>query len=267
MSGSTKPTVLTAGGFTDRVMSAIALMPAPTPTRTFVAAARAGAVRDAVAALWVAWHLGTVRSWHVAPRVRARSFALVLAVASVLATGGLAAAAAVHSVVPQRDDRNPVSAPSGSSVDEGPVGNGQSASDGPAETEQTDESPSPSHEPAATDHGGSGPTVDSPDDAEDGQHTTRGAQPDEADDHEGDHHDGDAAEDHHGDEPDEDGDDGPAATDDHGGSDGGDEPDESDDPDHASDGGDEPDSSNDDSGATGGDHEPDDSSGAEPDSD
>ena len=78
--------MLTATEFNERVMAAIALVPTPTPTRTFVAALRARAIRDAVATLWVAWHLGTVRSWHVAPRVRARSFALVLAVTSVLAT-------------------------------------------------------------------------------------------------------------------------------------------------------------------------------------
>ena len=228
MSGTTEPTLPTTDGFTDRVMTAIALVPAPTPTRTFVAALRARAVRDAVAALWVAWHLVTVRSWHVAPRVRARSFALVLAVTSVLATGGLAAAAAVHSVVPQDDDRVPVSAPSGSSVDQGPAGNGQTATD---ETDETNESPTTSDEPDTTDHGDSGATVDSSYGAGDGQHTTRGAQPDEADD-DGDHHDPDEADDHDGDEPDEaddgpDGDDAPAATDDHSGSDGGEAPDSS----------------------------------------
>ena len=236
MNRSDKPTFLTAGELTDRVMSAIALLPTPTPTRTFLAAVRARGFRDAVTALWVAWHLGTVRSWHVAPRVRARSFALVLAVTSVLATGGLAAAAAVHSVVPQRDDRVPDSAPSGSSVDEGPAGSGQTASDGP---DETDESPATSDEPEPTDHGGSGPTVDTSDGADHDQHPTKGVQGDEADDHDGDHHDGE--------------DDGAAATDDHGGSDDGDAPDASDGPDHSSDGGDGPDATDDHSGSGGGD--------------
>jgi hypothetical protein len=252
-------TVLTATEFNERVMAAIVLVPTPTPTRTFVAALRARAVRDAVAALWVAWHLGTVRSWHVAPRVRARSFALVLAVTSVLATGGLAAAAAVHSVVPQRDDRNPVSDPSGSSVDAGPDGNGQTGSDGP---DESDESPATSHDPGSTDHVGSGATVDTSDDADDGQHPTKGVGQDDADEHDGDHHDGDTADDGDG----HDGTDGdtPAATDDHSGSDGGDGPDESDEPDHSSDGGDAPDATDDHSGSSGGDGEPDGASGVEP---
>jgi hypothetical protein len=144
-----RPTPLTAVEFTDRVMDAIRVLPAPTPTRGFIAAVRARTLRDAIATLWVAWHLGTVRSWHVAPRVRARSFALVLAVASVLATGSLAAAAAVHSVVPQRDEPNPVAAPAGSSVDEGPEGSGGINSEpSPHETD----SPSPPETPKPADH-------------------------------------------------------------------------------------------------------------------
>ncbi len=245
MSGSTERALLTGSEFTDRVMSAIALVPTPTPTRTFVAALRASAVRDALAALWVAWHLGTVRSWHVAPRVRARSFALVLAVTSVLATGGLAAAAAVHSIVPQRDDRASVSAPSGWSVDMGPGGNGQTPIDGPDKTDRTTESPSPSHEPDATDDGSGGPTVVGPHIADDGKNATSDGQPDETDDHEGDQHDGN--EDEAGDgahqpaataDHDGSGGDDHAATDDHVSSDGGDGPDGSADPDPSSDGGD-----------------------------
>ncbi|MEP6638306.1 MAG: hypothetical protein ABJC39_03070 [Chloroflexota bacterium] len=89
-----------AVAFTDRIMAAIAEMPLPTPTRNFTAALRAGALRDAGSAIVVAWHLATVRTWQVAPRVRARSIALVLAVATMLATGSLATAAAVRIVVP-----------------------------------------------------------------------------------------------------------------------------------------------------------------------
>ena len=251
--------VLTATEFNERVMASIALAPNPTPTRTFLAALRSRAIRDAVAALWVAWHLGTVRTWHVAPRVRARSFALVLAVSSVLATGGLAAAAAVHSVVPQRDDRNPISAPSGSSVDAGPAGNGRTATDG---ADEPDESPATSDDPDPNDADGSGPTVDSSDDGDDGQHPTKGIGQDDADDHDGDHHDGDATDDGDGhDGPD--GDDTSAATDDHSGSDGGDGPDETADPDHSSNGIDVPDATDDLSGSSGGDGEPADTSGLE----
>jgi hypothetical protein len=248
MNPSDERTLLTATEFTDRVMTAIALLPMPSPTRTFVAALRARAVRDGIAALWVAWHLGTVRTWHVAPRVRARSFALVLAVASVLATGGLAAAAAVHSVVPHGDDRNPVSAPSGSGIDElGPTTNGQTGTDGTKRTNDADQSPTTSDEPDATDEDGRGSTVDRSDDADE---DADGDESDDADDHDSDDedHPGD------GDEPDEtddheagSGDDVPAATDDH------DQADDADDPDESN----EPDETDDHDGASGGDDAPD----------
>lgn len=92
--------ILTASEFTDRVMVAVAATPAPTPTRSFLAALRRGTPRNAARSLSVASHLVTVRAWPVAPRVRARSFALVLGVAFVLGTGSVAAAAAVRQIVP-----------------------------------------------------------------------------------------------------------------------------------------------------------------------
>jgi uncharacterized membrane protein YgcG len=88
--------------FADRVMRAVAAAPRPTPTRSFLAALRQGAPRNAARSVSVASHLVTVRTWPVAPRVRARSFALVLGVVFVLTTGSLAAAAAVRQVVPLR---------------------------------------------------------------------------------------------------------------------------------------------------------------------
>jgi hypothetical protein len=186
---------LTAAEFTDRVMAAILVLPAPTPTRGFIASVRARTLRDAIATLWVAWHLGTVRSWHVAPRVRARSFALVLAVASVLATGSLAAAAAVHSAVPQRDEPNPVAAPAGSSVDGEPTGNGRTSSEpSPHETEspprpeipkQTDHRlMTTDHLPAATHagrHGSDGDKANGSDDGDD-EHATSNTDADRSDD-------------------------------------------------------------------------------------
>ena len=93
---------LDAGAFADLVMASIAAVPLPTPTRSFASALRAGAVRDAGSTVLVAWHLATVRSWRVAPRVRARSFALVFAVAAMLTTGSLATTAAVRVVAPLR---------------------------------------------------------------------------------------------------------------------------------------------------------------------
>ena len=220
MTRSERPAPLTGTEFTDRVMTAISLIAAPTPTRTFVASVRAGAMRNAAASLWVAWHLGTVRSWSVAPRVRARSFALVLAVTSVLASGSLAAAAAVHSVVPQRDDRNPVVAPSGSSVDQGPTGNGRNTSELPSESEGPTRSEvptpsehhvvSPSHVPTAPDSG---------------HHATTGDGADGTDDHHG-SGDGDATDGRDGTSESNDAHDGsddgdhPAVTDDHDGTEG-----------------------------------------------
>ena len=93
-----------ASAFVDRVMASIADLPQPTPTRAFGWSLRAGAWGDARASLWVAWHLATARGWPVAPRVRARSMALVLAVATVLAAGSLVAAAAVQVAVPHRHE-------------------------------------------------------------------------------------------------------------------------------------------------------------------
>jgi hypothetical protein len=91
--------------FNERVMASIASMPAPTPAGAFIVALKGGACRDAADSLAVAWHLATVRGSSVAPRVRARSMALVLAVATVLATASLVAAAAVQTVMPAHHER------------------------------------------------------------------------------------------------------------------------------------------------------------------
>ena len=86
--------------FADHVMQAIAHAPQPSPTRTFLEGIHLRSVRTAASALIVAWHLGTVRTWPIAPRVRARSLALVMAVAFVFGSATLAAAAAVSVVAP-----------------------------------------------------------------------------------------------------------------------------------------------------------------------
>ncbi len=118
------------GDFTDRVMAGIARESAPTPARTFLLAIRQRSPRDASATLWVAWHLGTVRSWHVGPGVRARSIALVLAVTCALGTGSLVAAAAL------RVAAEPALQLFGSGVDEQrPVENGPTRVDRPRAVE------------------------------------------------------------------------------------------------------------------------------------
>ncbi|MFL5675938.1 MAG: hypothetical protein ACJ779_13105 [Chloroflexota bacterium] len=103
-------------------MQAIARAARPSPTRTFREAMRVRSVRIATSALLVAWHLGTVRTSPISLGVRARSFALVVAVAMVFGTGTLAAAAAVSMVVatqpeqPRAIDRTPVALPVAPSV-------------------------------------------------------------------------------------------------------------------------------------------------------
>jgi hypothetical protein len=99
-------------------MVAIVGAPLPTPTRSFLSAVRNHSGRSAAATLWVAWHLATVRAWHVAPPVRARSLALVLGVAAVLGTGSLAAAAAVSEVAPRLIVTAPASDPSRSQAED-----------------------------------------------------------------------------------------------------------------------------------------------------
>ena len=75
----------------------------PVPDAISLAAVRAGSGRDALAAVTVAWHLATQHDWPVAPRVRARSFALVLGVATILGTGSMVAASAAQVIVPHVD--------------------------------------------------------------------------------------------------------------------------------------------------------------------
>lgn len=90
------PPLSAADRFADRVMAAIADEPVPTPTRTLLSATRSGSMHDAASAVWVAWHLATVRRWQIGLRVRARSFALVLAVTAALGTASVAGAAALR---------------------------------------------------------------------------------------------------------------------------------------------------------------------------
>jgi hypothetical protein len=90
------PRPLPPAAFVDRVMVAVRLEATPTPARAFGSALRTRSLHGAGSALAVAWHLATVRSWSVAPSVRARSMALVLAVTLALISASLAAAGAVR---------------------------------------------------------------------------------------------------------------------------------------------------------------------------
>jgi uncharacterized membrane protein YgcG len=86
---------VTTTSFADRVMAAVALEPVPSPARSLVSALRSGSWPDAAACVRTAWHLSTVRAWHVAPAARVRAIALVLAVLMALGGGGVLAAGAV----------------------------------------------------------------------------------------------------------------------------------------------------------------------------
>ena len=177
--------------FTHAVMAAIRPLSQPTPVRSFMSALRGWSWPDAVASLWVAWHLATVRGVSVAPRVRARSLALVLAVASVLATGSIVAAAAVRVALPERAVLPAVAAPPADDalrpVVEGPIDDGRdedheqvppppAALPGPVQTEPTARPANhKADDPAATDrasdegdHEGDGAHSGSDPDAHDG---------------------------------------------------------------------------------------------------
>jgi hypothetical protein len=91
--------------FAQLVMDRVTHERRPSASRAFLAAARAGSARDALAALGTAWHLFTVRQWVIAPRVRLRAAALVLSVVGALTLGAsLAAAAAIH-VIEQANEQ------------------------------------------------------------------------------------------------------------------------------------------------------------------
>jgi hypothetical protein len=140
--------------FADRVMAAVRPESPPTPTRAFVSAVRDRSVPNAASALWVAWHLGTVRNWRISPRVRVRSIALVLSVALALGIGSIATGAAVQVVATGINEWGEVqnSPPSGTD-EQGEVPNNGSTTpdgvDGPATNQPTD-----TPEGAATDQPG-----------------------------------------------------------------------------------------------------------------
>lgn len=171
-----------SAGFTDRVMTAIAVAPSPTPTRTFLAAIRAGAARDAGAALSVAWHVGTVRSWYIAPRVRTRSLALLLGVVTLLGMGSLAAAAAaVHVVSPRWIERVQTADPVAPAIEEQAPAVHLLTRDGEdPQWNDAAEGPAIVDPPDRIDHGGGSSTdvSDPPDKTDDGHD---GEPPDEID--------------------------------------------------------------------------------------
>jgi hypothetical protein len=122
--------------FADRVMALVAEEPRPTPTRALISAIRTGSPREAAAAMSTAWHLGTVRSWSIAPRVRLHAAALVLSVFAVLGTSASLAAAAVFHVIEQANEQGQTQNDQSGTDQQGPaenVENGQLGSDDPGQ--------------------------------------------------------------------------------------------------------------------------------------
>ncbi len=107
------------------VMARVASEPRPTPSRSFAAAVRRAAPRDALVVVSTAWRLATMRGLAVPAGARMRSLALALGVSGVLATSGSIALASVadvarhvveqvgvqHPVAPPRGDPAPAAAP------------------------------------------------------------------------------------------------------------------------------------------------------------
>jgi hypothetical protein len=166
---------LPPAAFVDRVMAAVRLEVPPTPARALSGALRRRSLSDAGSALAVAWHLSTVRSWEVAPSVRVRSMALVLAVALALISGSVAAAGAVRLASDpvtrlfqaHDDDRGPLAIPPATVNEPGNV-----------DPNANDED---ELEPAGDDPAGAADDEDDRDDAADAEESTD-ADADEADD-------------------------------------------------------------------------------------
>jgi len=80
------------GSFTDRVMARVAEEPTPSPARAFVRSLRRLAIRDAMAALAMAWRLAFEPISPVATSARASAAALLLSVVVVIGVSGAFAA-------------------------------------------------------------------------------------------------------------------------------------------------------------------------------
>ncbi|HEX6655596.1 MAG TPA: hypothetical protein VF153_05225 [Candidatus Limnocylindria bacterium] len=131
---------MTATTFSDRVMAAVAFEPAPSATRSLLAALRSGSWADASASIHTAWHLATVRTWRIAPPARARAIALMLTVLMALGAGGVLAASTAVRIA------NSI----GSVSSAGPGADGPLPAGHPTVTQDEDSDHSPSDEPTPT---------------------------------------------------------------------------------------------------------------------
>lgn len=164
------PTV-TSPDFTDRVMGAIAMEPAPAPARVATRALRRGAIGALVLSLRDAWRVSFGSGFPMA--ARAQAFALVM-VFAVLATGsGMATAGALGllgdanqrpvpsgepSPEPGRPSPEPTADPSRSpdgSTEPSPSPDASSSAD-PSASAGESEDPEASERPDGTDDGGGG---------------------------------------------------------------------------------------------------------------
>lgn len=187
-----------------RVMAAIANEPVPTPTRALLSATRSGSIHDAASAVWVAWHLATVRRWRIGLRVRARSFALVLAVTVVLGTASVAGAAALRVAAEPIIDLVRPGIVEHAPLEQSPAEAGPALDDENEETDQDDadatgdEDPDSDRPDDVDDE--DGPGDEDSEDVDSGDGDSGVDSPDDLEDPDGDEPDGD--EDDPGDDPD-----------------------------------------------------------------
>jgi hypothetical protein len=85
--------ILAPAGFTDRVMSAVALEPLPQPVRAFGVAVGAGRTRSAMSALGDAWRVAVGGATPLGVRGQALALVLVIAIGSLAVVGGAAVGA------------------------------------------------------------------------------------------------------------------------------------------------------------------------------
>ena len=174
--------------FSERVMTVVRRETSPTPTRSFMAALGRRSPRDAASVLLVAWHLGTVRRWKVAPGVRARSIALVLGVAGAMATVSFATAAAVRVTAEPviqlfqtgADERGQVEDHPSGTDDHGPVGGESQGTGGPEAGDRTDDMQPRTAEPSTGDEDMDEAGSDDSTDADGGNAADSAADPDNA---------------------------------------------------------------------------------------
>jgi hypothetical protein len=153
--------ILAPAGFTDRVMSAVALEPLPQPVRAFGVALGAGRARSAMSALGDAWRVAVGGATPLGVRGQALALVLVIAIGSLVVVGG-AAVGAIDLLA-----QNPPVTPSPTA----PLLSQPPPSATPISSPDPSPSPSPSSSPESTPD--ASPTAENPGAAETPRATVR----------------------------------------------------------------------------------------------